>query len=57
MQGIISKKPLGTKGFHYDPIFIPNNNNKTYAEMTFEEKNQISHRGQAIKKLITYLSS
>ena len=55
VQGIISKKPLGTKGFHYDPIFIPNNNNKTYAEMTFEEKNQISHRAIALKKLKEFI--
>ena len=55
IHGKISKTPIGIKGFHYDPIFIPNGINKTYAQITTEEKNKISHRAIAIKKLKKYL--
>lgn len=53
--GKISNKPIGRLGFHYDPIFIPDGYNKTYAEMTIDEKNSLSHRSIAIKKLKKYL--
>ena len=55
VQGKISTKPLGRLGFHYDPIFIPEGTNKTYAQMSTEEKNIISHRAIAIYKLKKYL--
>jgi len=51
IPGRISTKPLGSYGFHYDPIFIPQGTNKTYAQMSSEEKNDISHRAKALKKL------
>ena len=42
-------------GFGYDPIFLPDGYNKTYGELTSEEKNNISHRKRAILKMIDYL--
>lgn len=55
IPGSISIKPLGSKGFHYDPIFIPEGTNKTFAQMSVEEKNDISHRAKAIRKLKKFL--
>ena len=55
ISGKISIKPLGALGFHYDPIFIPDGSNKTFAEMSAAEKNKISHRCIAIKKLEYFL--
>ena len=55
VRGKISNKPLGLHGFHYDPIFIPDNANKTYAQMSTKEKNQISHRAIAMNKLKKFL--
>ena len=55
ISGKISIKPLGALGFHYDPIFIPDGRNKTFAEMSAAEKNKISHRCIAIKKLEYFL--
>ena len=54
-KGHIAEEPYGEGGFGYDPIFISDELNKTYAEMTQEEKNKVSHRGKALKKLLTYL--
>jgi len=53
-NGEISNRPLGSLGFHYDPIFIPADKNKTFAQMTQKEKNKISHRAIALKKLKKY---
>ncbi len=50
-HGMISKKVLGEHGFGYDPIFIPDGNNKTFGQMDTEEKNLISHRGKSLEKL------
>ena len=54
-EGEIAHEPFGEGGFGYDPVFICEETNKTYAEMNQEEKNKLSHRGKALKKLITYL--
>ena len=55
IRGTVSLKPKGINGFGYDPIFIPENNIKTFAEMNLEEKNVISHRKIAITKLKSFL--
>ena len=55
-KGNISTTPIGTNGFGYDPIFIPENSDKTFAELTQDEKNHISHRGKAFEKLLDFLN-
>ena len=52
---IVSEKK-GEKGFGYDPIFVPDGFDKTFAEMTQEEKASVSHRGKAVKLLIQFLN-
>lgn len=56
-KGEILKSKQGEQGFGYDPIFKPEGYMKSFAEMTSEEKNAISHRGRAIQKLVEYLNS
>ena len=51
VKGIITRKPYGKKGFGYDPIFYVLSENKTFAEMNLNEKQQCSHRGKAIANL------
>lgn len=55
INGLIREVPAGEKGFGYDPIFEPEGYELTFAEMSMEEKNQISHRALAMKKLIAFL--
>lgn len=55
INGKVSLKPKGENGFGYDPIFIPENYNQTFAEMKPNEKNKISHRKLAITKLKAFL--
>jgi XTP/dITP diphosphohydrolase len=55
-EGSITKEPKGEKGFGYDPVFIPAGADKTFAEMTMEEKNLYSHRRKAVDKLILFLN-
>jgi XTP/dITP diphosphohydrolase len=55
--GHISDKLLGDEGFGYDPIFIPNGETRSFAQMTLEEKNRQSHRGKAIKLLAEFLKT
>ncbi|NJB71994.1 XTP/dITP diphosphohydrolase [Saonia flava] len=56
VEGEITTKKYGKKGFGYDPIFKPNGYDKTFAELPLLEKNKISHRGRAVQKLASYLS-
>jgi len=55
IRGNISAEKSGTKGFGYDPIFVPLGYTKSFAEMTAAEKNQISHRYKAIEQLAIFL--
>ena len=55
VQGEITLNKIGEHGFGYDPIFFVEDKNKTMAQLTAEEKGQISHRGKAIEQLQQYL--
>jgi XTP/dITP diphosphohydrolase len=55
IEGKISETRLGNEGFGYDPIFIPEGSNLSFAQMSLSKKNQISHRAKALKKLTDYL--
>lgn len=54
ITGKIIDEKVGTNGFGYDPIFVADGYSKTFAELTMEEKSSISHRGQAVKQLVTF---
>lgn len=56
VNGTIREEKVGTEGFGYDPIFEPEGYRITFAEMTLEEKNRISHRAIAMEKLIGFLN-
>ena len=56
VDGVITESEMGTNGFGYDSVFLPDGFDKTFAQMTDAEKNAISHRGIAIKKLVEYLA-
>lgn len=55
-EGEITKEKSGQEGFGYDPIFRPTGYAETFSELTMKEKNEISHRGRAVKKLVEHLS-
>ena len=56
-EGEIINHKRGDQGFGYDPIFIPTGYDKTFAEMSMDEKAKVSHRGKAVRKLVTFLNS
>ncbi len=55
IDGEIALKPMGDNGFGYDPIFIPDGEKRTFAEMETEEKNRYSHRARVLEKLAEFL--
>lgn len=55
VEGHIIDHESGSEGFGYDPLFVPEGFDRTFAEMTAEEKNAVSHRGRAVRKLVAYL--
>ncbi len=57
VEGRIIDAERGAEGFGYDPLFIPDGGDKTFAEMSAEEKNAVSHRGRAVRRLAAYLHS
>jgi len=56
-NGKIIDTPKGTEGFGYDPIFIPDGSNRSFAEMSIEEKNRFNHRTKAAAKLVAFLQN
>ena len=56
IHGKIIEEKIGTNGFGYDPIFVADGYEKTFAELSMEEKSTISHRGIAVKQLIEYFT-
>lgn len=56
-EGTIAYEPRGANGFGYDPLFIPTGYRSTFAEMSAEDKNAISHRAKAMQKLVDFLSA
>jgi len=57
VSGTITEDVSGTSGFGYDPIFVPEGWQCTFAEVDLEEKNKISHRSKAVEKLVQFLNS
>ena len=55
VEGAIATEPHGEGGFGYDPLFVPEGSQLTFAEMSSEAKNKISHRGRAVAKLVAFL--
>ncbi|HLP65437.1 non-canonical purine NTP diphosphatase [Flavobacterium sp.] len=56
INGTIIEEKIGTNGFGYDPIFVADGYEKTFAQLSIEEKSSISHRGIAVRKLVDFLS-
>jgi len=57
VPGSITLNRRGNSGFGYDPVFLPEGYTKTFAEMSMDEKNELSHRARAVKKLEAYLAN
>ncbi|WP_167617038.1 non-canonical purine NTP diphosphatase [Maribellus sediminis] len=57
VNGEILKEKRGNSGFGYDPVFLPEGKEQSFAEMDLAEKNKISHRGRAVQKLVEYLKT
>jgi XTP/dITP diphosphohydrolase len=55
VRGYITEEMRGSEGFGYDPVFVPEGHTRTFAEMTMEEKNEISHRARAMRQLVSFL--
>ncbi len=56
-EGVIAETERGSRGFGYDALFVPLGSDRTFAEMESPEKNEISHRGSALRKLRAYLET
>lgn len=57
VEGRIAREERGTDGFGYDPLFVPDGCDRTFAEMPADEKNAVSHRGRAVRRLAEYLQN
>ena len=56
VEGRLALEPAGTSGFGYDPLFIPDGYDKTFAELGADVKNSLSHRARALEKVVKFLS-
>lgn len=57
VEGTIIEAPRGAEGFGYDPVFVPDGRSETFAELSAEEKNSLSHRGRAARALADFLAT
>ncbi len=57
VDGTLLEAGRGSHGFGYDPIFVPNGYNRTFAEMLSEEKNALSHRARAVEKFVAFIAA
>jgi XTP/dITP diphosphohydrolase len=57
VEGVITAAPRGIKGFGYDPVFVPEGGDRTFAEMDSAAKNAISHRAKAVAALLRHLAT
>lgn len=57
VKGTIATELTGTEGFGYDPVFIPDGYQKSFAQMSLAEKNEISHRGRAVRSFVEFLQT
>jgi XTP/dITP diphosphohydrolase len=57
VHGKINRAPMGWDGFGYDPVFVPNDCSRTFAELSNEEKNMLSHRANAMQQLLQKIKS
>lgn len=57
VEGSILREKQGEKGFGYDPVFLPAGHSESFAEMSADQKNAISHRGRSVRKLVEFLLS
>ena len=55
VEGRIAERESGTEAFGYDPLFVPDGSDRSFARMSAEEKNALSHRGRAVRRLADYL--
>ena len=55
-SGTLLEEPIGTEGFGYDPLFVPDGDTRTFAQMTLDEKNSYSHRKKAMDSFLSYLN-
>jgi XTP/dITP diphosphohydrolase len=56
-EGHIALQPTGDKGFGYDPLFIPKGYNESFGTLPLGVKNELSHRGKAVKKMVTFINN
>lgn len=56
-EGRIAAAPMGTDGFGYDPIFVPDGHQQSFGQLPLPIKNQISHRGKALEKMVAFLAA